>query len=251
MLSWFERLQNKLQDVFSSLDRTITAAKDQKTFLKAVRTFFTGLGYIIDHFFGGTPVLFFGPVGGGKTSLIRYLIEGQPPHGLEPTQPGPPQEVERRPEIGTQDHGADRTVLHLLNDVSGESRDFWRRILRVVDPKGIIILIDGANTYECFREEYRQTLEDIAPVYTQTGRNLLVVHTFLNKYDLWRHQNSRKLRLAAIVNEEIARLIDCYPALARVKWGSAETQLNPGAASWPEVDHALNHFRTDLKEGAR
>jgi hypothetical protein len=72
------------------------------------------------------------------------------------------------------------------------------------------------------------------------------VYTFLNKYDTWQHQNSRKLRLTAIVHDEIAQAIDSNPALAGVKWGTAETQLNPEARSWREVDHALNHFKTDL-----
>jgi hypothetical protein len=247
-MNWGKRLQHKFQDVVSSLGKTVDAALSQDTFFKGVKVLLTGMGYVIEHFFGGIPVLFLGPVGGGKTSLTRYLVEGRPPRDIVPTLPGPPEEIERKREIGER-RGADRTVIHLPHDVSGESREFWRRILVSVDPCGLIILIDGASSYETFRNEYREALDDIAPVYARGGRNLRVVYTFLNKCDQWQQQNARKLRLTAIVNDEIARVIDGCPALAKVQWGTAETQLNPDATAWPEVDHALNHFRTDLKAG--
>jgi hypothetical protein len=245
-MGWYDRFLNRLRDVRSSFNKTWKTVLDAPTFSAAFETFFKGMGYIIDHFFGGTQILFLGPVGAGKTTLIQYLTDGVPPVDIAPTPIGPPMAVGRKPEIGNVNGDLDRIVIGISSDVSGESRDFWQEMLDMINPEGLIILMDGTADYNVFRREYRKVLQDIVPVYANGARHLRVIYTFLNKYDMWRHQESRKHKLCSILNDEIANVVEASPVLGSIKWGSAETQLSPSATSWPEVDQALNHFKTDL-----
>jgi len=251
-MGWYQKFINRIIDIRSSLEKTWQAVLESPTVWKGIETFLKGLGNVIDQCFGGIPVLFLGPLGAGKTTLISYLLEGAPRPDVAPTPVGPPDVIERQPEIAGEERGSNRAVIGIQGDVSGESgesRDFWREMLRLVNPEGLILLMDGGLDYDTFRMEFREVLRDIAPVYADRASKLRVVYTFLHKYDTWRGQETRRLKLGAIVSDELADFLGICPALGRVRWGMEETHLAPRAQSWPEMDRALGRFKNDLAKG--
>jgi hypothetical protein len=249
-MTWFTKLQNRLREAGSSAGKTLRAMLASNTFLKAGMAFLKGMGHIIDVFFGGTPVLFIGPVNGGKSTLISYLLRGRPTAGLAPTPVVMPTRLNRRAELdGGPEQDFDRLVIDIAADMSGESRDIWRELLDLVDPQGLLVLMDGSLDYSEFRTQFHEVLDDIAPVYANGARQLAVVYVLLNKFDLWRRDAVRKQRLSAIVMDEVANLIEKNPELQFITWRAAETHVNPTAGRWPELDYALSSFKTDLKKG--
>jgi hypothetical protein len=234
---WVDNRYADLESWWRISHRNVADAEGLRGSIMAV---FRRMTVMWKYWFAGKPVLFLGPKGGGKTSLMVYLMKGRPEDWGATVALT---EMDRVGEI------REEQVLHFLEDIGGDPslRDFWPGMLARVNPEAIVFVLNGAKDMATIQQDLRETLEAALPVYLTGRGKLRVVYTLLNFYDEWQHDMEKRHRLRPEVDRIVQEEKMKYPTLLDVKFEIYHSQLNPAAPDWEEARLAMEHLATDLK----
>jgi hypothetical protein len=234
---WVDHRYSDLESWWKITEHNVTSETNLRGKIMAV---FRRMTVVWKYWFGGKPVLFLGPKGGGKTSLMVFLMKGKPEDcGATVALT----EVDRMGEI------REEQVLHFLEDIGGDPslRDFWPGMLVRVNPEAIVFVLNGAKPMEEVEQDLRETLNAALPVYRDARGALRVVYTLLNYYDVWEHDVQKRHLLRPTVDRVLQEERMKYHPLLEVKFEIYHSQLNPTASDWSEARLAMEHLATDMK----
>lgn len=208
------------------------------------------IGKVYQFLFKQKLILILGDKATGKTALLAFLQTGKPYLVVDGEKqiPNPTLGVVLVDEKIQLSKEAEIKWGHISNDIPGDFRDEWRRLIAEINPHGIIYMIDGRLQGDSLKEKVGEIFDDVLVEYRDNTRNLAALHIFVNFSDNWGgiplKETRKKNEIAEYFEEfrsqpENARLIDLRVMVA-------STQLSPDKTLWKETEKALEHFAADL-----
>ncbi len=197
--------------------------------------------------FGSKDILILGPRESGKTSLIMYLLNGQPfeVQNGEKRTPNPTATAAVVNEKFKLQHG---NWQKIQKDVPGDEalRDAWSDALEDVNPRGIIYMLDGRLDEDELLEATEAIGPNVLSHYENSLKNLETLHVFLNFADQWADSPETIRNRTALVRKVLEKhvLNDSFHQNLRTQ--VSHSQLSPEARSWGKTRRALYKFGADL-----
>lgn len=197
--------------------------------------------------FGSKDILILGPRESGKTSLILYLLDGQPfeLRDGEKRTPNPTGTAAVVDEKFKLQHG---NWQKIRKDVPGDEalRDTWGQALEDVNPRGIIYMLDGRLDEDELLDVTETIREDVLVHYENSLRNLEALHVFLNFADEWADRAETVRTKTGLVRKVLEKHVLNNSFHQNLRTQVSHTQLSPDEHTWGETRRALYRFGADL-----
>lgn len=232
--------KRRLEEIGKFLDDTFEQIGDSDSVKEGFLVFGRRLSILGKYIFNDKNFIVLGPRESGKTTLLEYLRTGQPIEKYNPTVGTVV--IDRKFEI-------DEDFMKALKDVGGdkEFREIdWFHLIKSINPDGIIFMINGNESTSKIEESIDIAFENCLRHYSNGSRNLKAFYVFLNFYDKWKNDSSKKLLLVSKIKLKIMERINESSSLHNLKVEVYKTQLSPKGSPWNEVNSALIHFSKDI-----
>ena len=206
------------------------------------------------HHFEEKNILIFGDPLAGKTCLMLLLTTGKPYQIDKKGQKLLPSRTTGISEVNAAiiahpGRGNFNRLEKVLKDVGGDATYWheWKKLIREVNPHGIIYMIDGKHNDEGLICSVDNIFTQILSQYPTDLRNLRALHIFVNYADVV--GDSEIYHKVAKITTAFQKRFDSpnNRKLRSLRWKVAPTHLSPNASSWPESHNALNSFGHDLR----
>lgn len=197
--------------------------------------------------FSSKNLLVLGPKGSGKTSLILYLLNGQP-FEIDDGKKRPPNPTATAAIIDQKFKLQHANWQKLQKDVPGDPdlRETWKVALDEVNPRGIIYMLDGRLNDEELAKETGKIRENVLDHYENSLRNLATLHVFLNFADRWADSTEAVREKKNLVEDTLESEVVSDSFYRKLRTEVSATHLSPDHHSWKQTRRALYKFGADL-----
>lgn len=197
--------------------------------------------------FASKNILVLGPKGSGKTSLILYLLNGQP-YEIDNGEKRPPNPTATAAIIDEKFQLQHANWQKLKKDVPGDPdlRKTWEQAIREVNPRGIIYMIDGRLDEDDLHEATEAIRGNVLANYEESLRNLSSLHVFLNFADKWADSPGTVRARTNLVRKVLEKNVLEESLHQNLRTGVSPTQLSPDQHTWQSTRRALYKFGADL-----
>lgn len=205
-----------------------------------------GLQYI----FKQRTIMILGAKETGKTALVYFLQSGKPYLEVDGKREAPNPTlgvvlIDEKVQISKE---AEIKWGKISNDIPGDFREEWKRLISILDPHGIIYMLDGRLEEDKLKQAVQDIFSDVLLQYRDGLRNLGAFHVFVNYSDDWlsdRLVEMNKIHVITAHFEEI-RNTPAFARLVDLRVMVSATQLAMSKDSWKETERAMEHFAADL-----
>lgn len=205
---------------------------------------------VFQYIFKQRTIMILGAKETGKTALLYFLRERKPYIEVDGKREAPNPTlgvvvIDDKVKISKE---VEAKWGRITNDIPGDFRDEWKRLIANLDPHGIIYMIDGRLQMDELRQAVQELFNDVLSQYKDGLRNLAACHIFANYADEWANDRLVEMNTIHTITTffEEVRNTPAYARLIDLRVMVSATQLAIDKNSWKETERALEHFAADL-----